>query len=140
MDEGHERFSCFVVAGCNAPGLLEAIEHPLDAIAIPVGPEVASYGLLPVGLGRDDWQDPLHEQRGSDPVAIVALVGQHHLRLGDGQSEEFVHSLVVGDLAASQDEAKGTALTVRTGVDLARKAAATSTKALLASSPFAPAA
>ncbi|GAB0120398.1 hypothetical protein Acid7E03_44700 [Acidisoma sp. 7E03] len=62
------------------------------------------------------------------------------MRLRHGQFEEIVDSAVVGSLAASQDKAERASLTVCAGVDFARKAAAASTKALLMSPPFAPAA
>jgi hypothetical protein len=48
--------------------------------------------------------------------------------------------LLVGRFAIGQDEAERAALTVCTGVDLPRKAAAASTKALLTNPPLTPAA
>ena len=41
MEEGQEGLGGFVVAGSDAPELLETIEHSLDAIAVPVLAEVA---------------------------------------------------------------------------------------------------
>ena len=68
------------------------------------------------------------------------LVGQHRVGRFHRQIEQLRHGAIVGDLAACQDEAKRAPLTVTAGVDLARKAAAASTKALLAGPPLAPAA
>lgn len=58
----------------------------------------------------------------------------------DRQGDQIIDGSIVGGLAAGQNEAKRAPLTVCTGVGLARKAAAASTKALLMGPPFAPAA
>src|SRR5487761_2387765 len=73
-------------------------------------------------------------------VAVITLVGQHQLWVGDGHVDQVIDGLVVGGLAAGENEAERASLTVGAGVDFARKAAAASTKAFLRSPPFAPAA
>lgn len=80
------------------------------------------------------------QQAGADVVGVMALICQHEPGLGDRQGDQVIDRLVVGGLAAGEHEAKRAALTVRAGVDFARKAAAASTKTLLLSPPFAPAA
>ena len=139
-EKAEEGDRSFVVAGGDAAELLEPVEHALDAVAVFVGAEVAGDGHFAVGLWRDDRQNALEQQAGPDVVAVVALVGQHQLRLGDGQFDQVVDGLVVGGLAARENETERASLTVGAGVDFARKAAAASTKALLMSPPFAPAA
>ena len=116
--------------------MLEAVEQPLDLVAVPIAPEVASRRLTAVRLGRDDRQDAAPQQLFADGVAIIALVGELGVRLGHGHVEQRWHGTVIRDLAPGQDEAKRASLTVTAGVDLARKAAAASTKALLAGPPL----
>lgn len=45
MQESEEGFGGFVVASGDAAELLEAIEHPLDAVAVFVAPKVAGNVL-----------------------------------------------------------------------------------------------
>ena len=75
----------------------------------------------------------------ADGVAIIAFVGEHQAGSSDRHVQQGFEGIVVGGLATFQDEAKSASLTVCAGVDLARKAAAASTKPLLMSPPFAPA-
>jgi hypothetical protein len=58
-EECREGFSCLIVSGRNATELLEAVEHPLDAVSILVCPEVAGRRVLPIGLRRNDRPDPM---------------------------------------------------------------------------------
>ena len=132
------RRSCRI--GGDAAELLEFVEHTLDPVPVLIGAEVAGDGLFAVGLRRDDRQNALEQQAGADVVAVIALVGQHQLGLGDRQGDQVIDGFVVGGFAAGEDEAKRASLTVCAGVDFARKAAAASTKTLLMSPPFAPAA
>jgi hypothetical protein len=76
------------------------------------------------------------DERTSSPSYFV---GEHHFWWSDGQIEERRNSFVIRDLSAGQDKVKRASLTVCTGVDFRRKAAA-STKTLLMSPPLAPAA
>ena len=61
-EECREGFSCLIVSGRNATELLEAVEHPLDAVSILVCPEVAGRRVLPVGLRRNDRPDPMDQE------------------------------------------------------------------------------
>lgn len=40
MEKAHEGQGRLVVSGCDAAHLLEVVEHPLDAVAVPVTPPV----------------------------------------------------------------------------------------------------
>ncbi len=76
----------------------------------------------------------------ANAVAIIAFVGEQGLWLGNGQCHQGIDCFVIGGFPACQDKAERAPLIVTAGVDLARKAAAASTKTLLMSPPFAPAA
>lgn len=93
--EAKEGDGGLVVSGCDAPELLELVEHALDPIAVLVGTVVAGDGLFAVGLGRDDRQNPLEQQAGADIVAVVALVGQHQPGFGDRQGDQVIDGFVV---------------------------------------------
>lgn len=82
----------------------------------------------------------MQQQRFTDSVAVIAFVGEHRLWRFHRYIEQLGHGTIIRDLTADQDEAKRESLTVTTGVDIARKAAAASTKALLAGPALAPAA
>jgi len=56
--------------------LLEAIEHPLDAVPVLVNPEVADRRVLPVGPRRNDWSDPMDQEFLAQKITIVALVSE----------------------------------------------------------------
>lgn len=57
-------------------------------------------------------------------VTVVAFVGEEQPRLADRYRQQVRNGVVVRSLAACQDEAKRAALTVCSGVDFRRKAAA----------------
>ncbi len=96
--------------------------------------------VLTVRSRRYDRQNAFLQQFGSEGVAVVALVGQHQARLADRDVKETGSALVIGSFAAGHEEAERAFLTVHSGVDFRRKAAAASTKALRIGPPFAPAA
>ncbi len=119
-----EGFSGFVVSGRNATELLEAVEHPLDAVSILVCPEVAGGRVLPVGLRWNDRSDPVDQEFFTQEVTVVAFVSKEQPRLADWYRQQVRNGVVVRSLSARQDEAKRASLTVCSGVDFCRKAAA----------------
>ena len=122
--EAEEGESGFVVAGGDAAELLETVEHPLDAVAVLVAMKIADDRLDAVRAGWDDRQDAAQQEGLSEVVAVVAFVGQEETGLGHWQGQQRQGALVVGSLAAGQEEAERASLIVCAGVDLARKAAA----------------
>jgi hypothetical protein len=88
----------------------------------------------------DYRQDAFEKQYLPDFVTIIAPVGQHGARESNWQRRQPVHAFEVRNLTTRQKEAKGASLTISTGVDLCRKAAAASTKRVRRSPPFPPAA
>lgn len=75
--------SCLVISGGNATELLEAIEHPLNAVSFIVNPEVAERRVLPIGPRRNDWSDPMDQEFLSQEITIVARVSNKQPRLAD---------------------------------------------------------
>ena len=119
-----EGFSGLVVSGRDAPELLEAVEHPLDAVSILIGPEVAGRRVLPVGLRRNDRPDAVDQEFFTQEITVVALVCKEQSRFADRYSQQVRNGVIVRSLSARQDEAKRASLTVCSGVDFRRKAAA----------------
>ena len=113
-----------VVAGGDASLLLELAEHALDTVAIFVAPIVRMDRHFPVRAWRDDGQNAAHEHVFPEPVAIISLVGQQCLGLGQRQRHQVISGCIIRCLAAGQDEADGEPLIVTAGVDFTRKAAA----------------
>ncbi len=119
-----EGFSGFVVSGRNATELLEAVEHPLDTVPVLVSLEVAGRGILSVGLWRNDRPDAVDQEFFTHEVTVIAFVGEKQPRLADRYRQQVRNGVVVRSLSARQDEAKRASLTVCSGVDFCRKAAA----------------
>ncbi|OLP56320.1 hypothetical protein BJF92_15645 [Rhizobium rhizosphaerae] len=57
-------------------------------------------------------------------IAVLAFVGKAQSRLADWYRQQIRNAVLVRSFAACQDEAKRAALTVCSGVDFRRKAAA----------------
>ena len=123
-EECGEGFSCLVVSGRNATKLLEAVEHPFDVVSVLVCPEVAGGRVLPVGLRRNDGPDPVDQEFFTQEVPVIAFVGKEQSRFADRYRQQVWNRVVIRSFAACQDEAKRAALTVCSGVDFRRKAAA----------------
>lgn len=123
-EECREGFSCLIVSGRNATELLEAVEHPLDAVSILVCPEVAGRRVLPVGLRRNDRPDPMDQEFLPYEITVISFVGKEQSRFADRYRQQVRDGIVVRSLATCQDEAKRASLTVCSGVDFRRKAAA----------------
>ena len=119
-----EGFSGLVVSGRDATELLEAVEHPLYAVSILVCPEVAGRRVLPVGLRRNDGPDPVDQEFFTQEIAVIAFIGKEQPRFADRYRQQVRNGVVVRNLSARQDEAKRASLTVCSGVDFRRKAAA----------------
>ncbi|MCY1234341.1 hypothetical protein D9M68_172200 [compost metagenome] len=57
-------------------------------------------------------------------IAVIAFIGKEVLRLADRYRQQIMNGVVIRSLATRQDEAQRASLTVCTGVDFCRKAAA----------------
>lgn len=100
------------------------MEHPLDAVSIPICLEVAGWWVLAVGLRRNGRPDPVDQEFFTQEVTIVAFVSKEQPWLADWYRQRVRNGVVVQSFAARQDKAKRASLTVCTSVDFRRKAAA----------------
>ncbi|SEM10769.1 hypothetical protein SAMN04487976_11973 [Xaviernesmea oryzae] len=57
-------------------------------------------------------------------ITVISFVGEEQSRLADRYRQQVRNGVVVRSLSARQDEAKRASLTVCSGVDFRRKAAA----------------
>lgn len=123
MDGGEEVDGEPVVAGGDASEVLEATEHALDGVAIPV--EVGREAVLPdpVRLGRDVRHRALRFDGATDAVAIVALVGVQDAALRKAFQQRRSRC-AISHLATGQQEGDRPAESIGQGVDLGRPPAA----------------
>src|SRR5690606_36322030 len=108
---GEEDDRAPVVSGCNTPPVLEPAEHDLDAIAALVTAFVVPDGFLPALPAGDACLYPLVFQCISEPVGIVAPIGQHPLCLRQA-AQHGSGSGVIADRACGDEHADRTALSI----------------------------
>lgn len=111
-----------IVAGGDSTPVLEAAEHVLDLVANPIERAVVAVLDLAGPARRDAGRDALVLERGPIAVAVVALVGDKNVGLGQ-RVEQGGGALVVADLAFSEQQCDGSALAVADGVQLGVQAA-----------------
>jgi hypothetical protein len=76
LEDGEEGAGGLVVSGGYAPELLQAPDHALDPVPLPIKGTVQCPALLSVALERDDWVHIREEQVLTTSVCIIAFVGQ----------------------------------------------------------------
>ena len=111
-----------IIAGGDAAPVLEAAEHVLDLMADLVERAVVAVLDLAGFSRRDAGRDALVLERGPIAVAVVALVGDKNVGLGQ-RVEQGGGALVVADLAFREQQRNGSALAVADGVQLGVQAA-----------------
>ena len=75
-----------VVAGVNAPPVLEPAEHVLDLVPLTIEFAVMFDRLLAVGLRRDAGHDAAFGEGPAKPVGVIALVAEQARGLSAGQA------------------------------------------------------
>ncbi|MCW2247752.1 hypothetical protein M2352_003386 [Azospirillum fermentarium] len=142
LDEGDEGRAGLVITGCDPPHLFEFVEHSFDFVASLVGLLVKSGHCLAGWVRLDDRTDSPDQQMLTVGIAIITGIGEQGLGRGDLQRDFHQRDqlLAVGCLAPGHDEGQGPPGPIAPCVDLARKAAARTTKSRRAGPPFAPAA
>ena len=138
--EAEEAIGRVVVSGCDPPGFLEAVEEPFDPVAQGVERSVDGVLDLAVPLCRYLGDGAAGAQVAADVVSVVALVGEHDLRVGFALGHQRVEGGAVMGLARRQDQRDWKTLSVGPGMDLGREATARAAKSLVLSPPLAPAA
>lgn len=123
MDGGEEVDGETVVAGGDASEVLQAAEHALDGVPVPI--EIGREAVLPdpVHLGRDVRHRALRLDGATDAVAVVALVGVQDPALRK-TFEQRRSRCAISDLATRQQEGDRPAEGIGQGVDLGRPPAA----------------
>ena len=111
-----------IVAGVDAPPVLDTSEHDLDAVALTIERLVMRDGDLAVGLGRDAGGDAPVGEGLAEPAGVIATVAEH--RLGPRQRMEHQRgTLVVTHLPLAQQHDAGPALSVADRMQLGVQAA-----------------
>ena len=116
MKKGIESIGKFVVSGSDTPKLLEAIEEALDQMTRPVTMPVDETFVLPITTGRNIGKRPARFDGFDQFITVVTFVGGHRGSLDAGdQGRPLSH---VGDLSSGQNQTKGVAQGIDTGMDL----------------------
>ena len=126
-----------VVSSGDSAEVLEAAEHALDGIALPI--EDGRKAVLPttVGFRWNVWRGALAFDLSTDSIAVIVFVAmkdvgfRHELQQGVGRR-------AIGHLATGQEEGDRAALTVAQGVDLGGASASGATYGLTEFPPLPP--
>ena len=90
-----------------------------------MGQSLLQNGLVQRGkVRRNDRPDAVDQEFFTQEITVVALVCKEQSRFADRYSQQVRNGVIVRSLSARQDEAKRASLTVCSGVDFRRKAAA----------------
>ena len=100
-----------VISGRDASPVLDPAEDVLDLVALALEVFVVMVLDLAVFARRDARGSALRDQRGPEPVAVIALVAQQFLGAWQG-IEQQNSALVVAHLALGEHHHDGAAFTV----------------------------
>ena len=126
-----------MVAGGDAPEVLEAAEGVLDEVSCAIALLVVADRAFAVAPARNDGCRPGVAERAAQSIGVIALVGQH-VAHAPGPLEESGCGLHVADVAGRQHQRIGAADDVGERVDLGRPAAARAIDRLDRAPPFPP--
>lgn len=116
MKESIESIGKFVVSSSDTPKLLESIEEALDQMTRLVTMPVDGTFVLPITAGRNIGKRPCRLDGFDQFITVVAFVGGHRGSLdSSNQGSPLSH---IGDLSSGQDQTKGIAQGIDTGMDL----------------------
>ena len=116
MKEGIESIGKFVVPGSDTTKLLESIEEALDQMTRLVTMPVDRTFVLPITTGRNIGKRTGRLDGFDQFITVVAFVGGHCGGLDSGdQGSPLSH---IGDLSSCQNQTKGIAQGIDTGMDL----------------------
>ena len=106
-----------VVAGSNAPPVLEPVEHDLDPIATLVSPFVVAHGGLALLATGDAGAYSFVFQCFSEPIGVIAAISEEsfHFRQAAQQSPR---SDIVADLSSGHEQVERASQAVTDGVQL----------------------
>lgn len=126
-----------VVAGCDAPPILEPAEATFDDIAALVGFLVMADLLFAIGFARNNGLDALLLQEGSDRVGVIAFIGEQFPDPGE-KADAFLRHHTVSGVAGRENKHPGTAEFIHYRMDFAVLAALRKPDRLKIRPPFPP--
>ena len=106
-----------VIAGGDTPPVLDPAEDVFDLVALAIEVLVVVVLDLAVLAGRDAWGGALRDQRGAEPVAVLAFVGEQLLGARE-RGKQQKSAFVVAHLAFGEQQDDRAALTVADGMEL----------------------
>ena len=133
----HEVFHVSVEAGRDPPPVLDAAEHALGDIALPVNDPVAVILDFTVFARRDDGPRAAFVEPFAQGPAVIALVGDE---FGGGRQgfDAELRDLAVMRVSRRQEQDAGAAFRVADGVELGVAAAFRAADAMSQAPPFPP--
>ena len=137
MEESEECRTELVVAGCDAPELLQLVEEAFDVVALAIDDFLPPESLFAVGFVGNVGDRALITDVSTNTVGIVTLVGDDN---GAGL-EPFEQGLRAGhvvSLAGRDDQADRAAFRVDAGVDFRGEAAPASADTTISTLFFTP--
>jgi hypothetical protein len=111
-----------VVAGCDAPPVLDPSEDVFDLAALAVEFGVVVILHFAVLARRDARGDALRGERGAEPVAVIAFVSEQFLGAGK-RGKQQCSAFVVAHLTFGQEHHDRPAQSVADGMELRVQAA-----------------
>lgn len=115
--------SASVISRVDTAPVLEASEHVLDAMALAIERAVVRDEGLAIDLGWNAGGDTACSECASEPVGVIASVGEHGF--GGRQSvDEHGGAFEIAGLALAQRQAERATAAVADGVELGGQAAA----------------
>jgi len=126
-----------IVAGCDAAPILEPAEAALDDIAFLIDFLVVTDFRFAIGFARDDGLDAAGLKKGTQCIAVIALIGEQSLDPRDEADTVLRHN-AIGGVAGREDENPRPAKLVDYRMDLAVAAALGRPERLKIRPPFPP--
>jgi len=128
-----------VIAGCDAPEILEATEHALDDIASLVGDFVIAMRMFAGGVWRDDNLDPPPGEHLPQTPSVIGAIGEKPLGLMSHR-QQAARSLEIVDVSGRDQQGMRAADLIGQRADFGRLPTARATNSVVEGPPFAPAA
>jgi len=122
VDGAQETLSRLVVACCDASGVLELIEAPLDQVAQARERPVHADAFLAGFAHRDDWQNIACIHVLPNAVSVITPIREQYPGIGQVVSHHQIETEIVGCLARRDLCPHGQSLRIDEEVDLGLKA------------------
>ena len=137
MDESQEGGSELVIAGGDAPELLQPVEETFDVVALSIDAFLPAEALLPVGFFGNVGDRTLGSNMRTNAIGIVALIGDHDRALVESFEQRLGGGRVMV-VARRNQERDRTALRIDAGMDFRREPAPASAHTTISTLFFTP--